>query len=194
MLRSREQDGGAALVRRVSGRRPNPFDALFFPALSELSLTRGLMSALAPAVAQAAQYVPNIELSEQDGNYVIDVAIPGFSEDDIEVEVTGNEVTITGTYQRRRDDQKTHYTEMQQASFVRTVTLPQEVDVDRVTATVNDGILHIVSPPVAKMSSRKVSISGHDGNGTAAEQKGSSPQQAGSTSGQTGAAQQGSVS
>jgi hypothetical protein len=54
--------------------------------------------------------------------------------------------------------------------------------------------LHIVSLPVAKMSSRKVSISGHDGNGNAAAQKGSSPQQAGSTSGQTAAAQQGSVS
>jgi HSP20 family molecular chaperone IbpA len=169
MLRSREQDGGTALARRSGARRQNVFDALFTPPLPELTLARGLISSLAPALAEAAQYVPSVELSEKDGNYVIEVALPGFRKEDIDVEITGNEITISGRYERKREDQKTHYTEMQQASFTRTIVLPQEIDPDRVTASVENGILRITAPPVMKMSSRKVSIADQSaGNGQSA--------------------------
>jgi HSP20 family protein len=199
MLRSREQDGGATLARRSSGRRQNVFDALFMPPLPELTVARGLMSALTPMLTEASQYVPQVELSERDGNYVIEVALPGFRKEDIDVEISGNEVTISGRYQRRREDAKTHYTEMQQASFSRTIVLPQEVDVDRVTATVEDGILRIVAPPMSQISSRKVAVTGQDssgggGQGTTApsvsgETTGTSGSSSASSSQQTGGSQ-----
>ncbi|HYZ15741.1 MAG TPA: Hsp20/alpha crystallin family protein, partial [Candidatus Acidoferrum sp.] len=46
----------------------------------------------------------------------------------------GNDLMISGTYERSREDRRTHYSEFTQASFSRTITLPQEINVDQVTA------------------------------------------------------------
>jgi HSP20 family protein len=140
-------------------------DALLQPPFAELSLARNLMNALTPVVQETARYVPSIEISEKDGNYVIDVALPGFTPDDIEIDISGNDLTISGTYERSREDRRTHYSEFTQASFSRTITLPQEINVNQVTATFDNGVLHIVAPPMAPIAARPVAISG-SGAGT----------------------------
>jgi HSP20 family protein len=146
-------------------------DALLRPPFAELSLARNLMDALTPVVQETARYVPNVEISEKDGNYMIDVALPGFTPDDIEIDISGNDLTISGTYERSREDRRTHYTEFTQASFARTITLPQEINVDQVTATFDNGVLHIVAPPMAPIAARRVSISG-SGSGSDSSQQG----------------------
>lgn len=147
-------------------------DALLQPPFAELSLARNLMNALTPVVQETARYVPNVEISERDGNYVIDVALPGFTPDDIEIDISGNEVTISGTYERSREERKTHYTEFTQASFSRTITMPQEINVDQVTATFENGVLHIVAPPMAPIAARRVAISGSGGGTSGSAQQG----------------------
>jgi HSP20 family protein len=186
LVRTRDNDGGQSLSRR-QGRRQGVLDMLFPPQFADLSLARNLMSALTPVVAEAVAFVPSVELSEKDGNYIIDVALPGFSRADIDIEVSGKELTISGTYERSREDRRTHYSEMQQASFTRTIVLPQEVDADNVTATFQDGILHIVARPVAPISAKHVPI----GAGEQQQQDGRSAQagQAGTTA-QQGTSQQ----
>lgn len=157
ILQTRERDGGSQSARRTAPHRTNVLDVLLGPPLAELSIARGLINALDPIVGESA-YLPSVELAERDGNYVIDVALPGFQPEDIAMELSGNELTISGSYKRRRDDAKTHYSEMQQASFTRTILLPQEVDADRVTANFENGMLHIVAPPKAPLTSKKISI------------------------------------
>jgi HSP20 family protein len=167
-------------------------DALLRPPFAELSLARNLMDALTPVVQETARYVPNVEISEQDGNYVVDVALPGFTPDDIEIDITGNELTISGTYERNREDRRTHYTEFTQASFSRTITLPQEVNVDQVTATFDNGVLHIVAPPMAPIAARRVAISGSGAGSESSQQQrgrsgsGQTAQTVSGTSGGTG--------
>ncbi|MGZ3551712.1 MAG: Hsp20/alpha crystallin family protein [Vulcanimicrobiaceae bacterium] len=138
-----------------------------FPDMSlpELSLARSLMNTVLPA-AEAAAFLPNVEVSEKDGNYIIDVALPGFKREDIDIEVSGNEITITGQYERKEEDTRTHYTEMRQASFTRTLVLPQEIDADKVTASFENGILRITAPSVASISAKHVAISGSEGTGS----------------------------
>ena len=118
-----------------------------------------IMTALT-ALPDVASFVPSVELSEKDRNYVIDMALPGFNQNDIDIEVSGNEITVTGRYERKKDDGKTHYTEMQQASFQRTVVLPQDINPDKVEASFRDGMLHIVAPPTAPITAKKVAIKG----------------------------------
>jgi HSP20 family molecular chaperone IbpA len=154
---TRDRDQGAALAR--TGRPRTLFEALFRPGFPDLSMTRDLMSAL-NALPENAPFIPSVELSEKDGNYVVDMALPGFSEKDIDIEVSGNEITISGKYERKQEDRKTHYSEMQQASFMRTIVLPQDVNTDKVSASFKDGMLHVSAPPVAPIAAKKVAIKG----------------------------------
>jgi HSP20 family protein len=161
-LMTRESSTGS-VEQRAPARRRGVFD-IFFQAplaettLPELSLARAMMSAMAGPAAEMMNFVPNVEVSEKDGNYVVDVALPGFRREDINVEVSGNELTITGKYERKQEDGKKHYSEMRQASFTRTLVLPQELNADQVDATFDNGILHITARPLSAIASKKVQI------------------------------------
>jgi HSP20 family protein len=146
MTRSRDQNTASA--ERPAVRARNVLSA------------QDLMNAIMPAVAETAAFVPSVEVYEQGGNYVIDMAVPGFNRDDIDIEVSGSEITISGKYERKQEDRKTHYSEMQQASFTRTIVLPHDINADKVTATLDNGILHITAPPVAPISAKKIAIKG----------------------------------
>lgn len=158
MMRTTERDGGASAARRPVAQRQSIFDVLLQPPFAELSIARNLMNALSPAMPEAAAFVPQVEVREKDGNYLVDVALPGFKKDDIEIDVSGNELTISGKYEQRREDATLHYSEMRQGSFTRTITLPQEINADEVSATFEDGILHITAPPMAPVSHKKITI------------------------------------
>jgi HSP20 family protein len=158
-LMTRDRDQGSAVSTRPARQR-NVLEALFRSGFPETSLTRDLVSALTTLPDAPTVFTPNLELSEKDGNYVIDMALPGFDPKNIDIEVSGNEITISGTYERKQEDRKTHYSEMQQASFTRTVVLPQDVDSDKVTASFESGMLRVTAPSIAPIKAKKVAIKG----------------------------------
>lgn len=160
MANMMKRNGGQRTTTAVQPRQRSIVETFFRSPFPELSIARDLMNAVAPSLSAAASFIPNVELYEKDGNYVIDAALPGFKKDDIDVEISGNEITLSGTYEVREDHRKTHYSEMQQASFTRTFVLPHEIDVDKVMASFENGILEITAPPVAGVSSKRVAIKG----------------------------------
>ena len=162
-MMTRDRDQGTAnntTAMQARGSRPRSlFEALFRSGFPDMPMNRDIMNALT-ALPDVTTFIPSVELSEKDGNYVIDMALPGFSQNDIDIEVSGNEITVTGRYERKKDDGKTHYSEMQQASFQRTIVLPQDINADKVEASFRDGMLHIVAPPTAPITAKKVAIKG----------------------------------
>lgn len=158
MIQVTQPNGGAAVARRARPARKTMFDLLLQSGFPELSLASGLLNAVAPTLSEGTSFIPPVEVSEKDGSYSVDVALPGFKKDDIEIEVSGNEITISGTYTRKRDDAKTQYSEMQQGAFTRTIVLPHELDADKVSASFDDGILHIAAPPIAPLTAKKVPV------------------------------------
>lgn len=158
-MMTRDRDQGSAISPRPA--RPRTLlEALFRSGIPEIPVTRDLMNALTTIPDAPTVFTPSVELSEKDGNYVIDMALPGFDPKNIDIEVSGNEITISGTYERKQEDRKTHYSEMQQASFSRTIAFPQEVDADKVTASFENGMLRITAPPLAPIKAKKVAIKG----------------------------------
>lgn len=129
------------------------------PTLARSPLEVLFRSGLLSALPEAA-FVPSVEVSEKDGNYLIEMALPGFDRNSIDIEVSGNEITVSGRYERKQEDRKTHYSEMQQASFARTVVLPHDIAADKVTADFQNGMLRITAPPVAPIAAKKIAIKG----------------------------------
>lgn len=77
-----------------------------------------------PAMRVRAVTAP-MDIYERDGKYVLELATPGYDPQDINVEVSGATVTVSGQHKEtiERKDVKYHRREMRRGAFARTVTL-----------------------------------------------------------------------
>ena len=106
-----------------------------------------------------ARLTPAVNLWADAERLVAEVEVPGLNMDDLEITVRGDELTIKG--QRKpaaRDGLEYHLSERGTGQFVRLLTLPAEVDADRVEATLRDGVLTIVLPKAAAAKARKIAV------------------------------------
>ncbi|MGC1760099.1 MAG: Hsp20/alpha crystallin family protein [Candidatus Cybelea sp.] len=105
-----------------------------------------------------AQIRPSLDLYETDKRYVLELAAPGYEPKDIKVEVSGHTVTIWGFYTVENRPYRYHYREIPRGSFTRVVTLPQELDPEKVDAKFENGILTIALWPMKPLAFKEVEI------------------------------------
>jgi HSP20 family protein len=93
-------------------------------------------------------------------NIVIKAPIAGVRQEDLEVTVTDEQVTIKGERQDRQDETIESYLvqECYWGSFSRVYALPVDVDSDKAQAKLIEGILTIVIPKAAKARTRTISV------------------------------------
>jgi HSP20 family protein len=89
-----------------------------------------------------------MEVSEADDELTVRADLPGFRDKDIEVRVEPRRLIISGKREQLRDEKKrkTVYTERNSNEVFRMFDLPEEVDPDKVTASLHDGTLEIEMP------------------------------------------------
>lgn len=105
--------------------------------------------------------VPPVDVHEQDGELYVTADIPGVREDDIDVRVEGDLLTIRGDRreQNERKGRGYHVVERASGSFHRTMRLPFAPDPESVTAEYADGVLAIRLPKKAGAElSRKIEL------------------------------------
>ncbi len=90
----------------------------------------------------------HLRMEEADGEFVVHAELPGFTASDIEVSVEPRRVTITGKRESKQEDKQADavYTEQCSDEIFRTLELPSEVNVMKVTATLKDGVLDVQLP------------------------------------------------
>ena len=87
---------------------------------------------------------PSMNLSKREGKYVYEFEVPGFNKEDISLELKeSNYLVIQGDTTEERTDEEQLIKERSSRSFRRTVLLPKDVDVDTITARVENGVLEI---------------------------------------------------
>lgn len=102
---------------------------------------------------------PALNMWEDGDNAYIECELPGLTLDDIEVLVSGSDVTLKGTRKiGEHQNASWHRRERAQGSFARTLTLPWEVDSDKVTATFRDGVLIVQLPRAESAKPKKVKV------------------------------------
>ena len=89
-----------------------------------------------------------LDVFQKDNKIVVKSAIAGVGGKDLDISITNDSVTITGT--RKEEDQEKNknyfYQELYWGQFSRKVILPEEVNADAAKATLKNGILTIVLP------------------------------------------------
>lgn len=109
---------------------------------------------------KGAVIMPKIDIKEQKDAVVVKAEIPGINEEDVEVEITDNVMTISGEKKEEKEEEKAgyYYKESHSGSFTRSFTLPSEVVAERAEAEVKNGVLVITVPKVEAKKPKKVSI------------------------------------
>lgn len=93
-----------------------------------------------------------LNITETDGAFMVKAEVPGFTEKELEVAVEPGRVTITGRRETSKEEKKgkTVCAESHSDQVLRIVNLPTEVEGDKVTATLKNGVLELTLPKVAK--------------------------------------------
>ncbi len=95
---------------------------------------------------------PRINVSETSNDMTVTVELPGVEEKDIDVSLSGNQLTVKGEKKSEQEEKKDedgrvfHRIERSYGAFQRTMTVPFEVAPDKVSAGFKDGVLTISVP------------------------------------------------
>jgi HSP20 family protein len=102
------------------------------------------------------------DLAETDDEVVVRAEMPGVDPKDVEINVTGNTLSISGEKKEEHEDKQRnyHYVERQFGSFQRTVQLPAYVDPDKVEATFKNGVLTVTVAKKPDAKPRKIKVTG----------------------------------
>ncbi|MDD9951478.1 MAG: Hsp20/alpha crystallin family protein [Zetaproteobacteria bacterium] len=100
------------------------------------------------------------DVHETESDYLLTMDIPGIHPDDIDLECTGNHMTLA--FERKQqttaEDSVVHRLERPVGAVKRTFTLPEGVDLDRLQARVDHGVLYLAVPKKEVIKSRKIQI------------------------------------
>jgi HSP20 family protein len=106
--------------------------------------------------------VPPIEawVDKDEKKYHLSIALAGVDPKDIELNVQGNNLTVSGEQKvsEEKKDADFVYQEFAYGRFERTITLPEGVDTQKLTAEYKNGVLEITAPMNANALPRKVEI------------------------------------
>lgn len=113
-----------------------------------------------PAMEPAATFLPPFEVKETGGAYLFKADLPGFKEADLDVNVIGNRLTVSGKREQERKEETDTYHLMERSfgSFTRTFTLPEEVEAGHIHAEIKDGVLSLSIPKRPESKPQKVKI------------------------------------
>ncbi|MEJ2045302.1 MAG: Hsp20/alpha crystallin family protein [Reinekea sp.] len=93
-------------------------------------------------------YRVSLDIAGSDNEYEVSVDLPGLTEDDIKVEVTGNVLTVRGQKEDVSENKEKQFYRMERSygSFQRTLSLPDDANSSDITASMKDGVLKITVP------------------------------------------------
>lgn len=117
----------------------------------------GRFFATTAAEVEAGTWRPLAETEETDDAYVVRAELPGFSRDDVQVEITGNELRISG---EAKEEEHGKVLRQRTGKFMYHSTLPADADVDKVDGELVDGVLTVRVPKIEQSKSRRIALKG----------------------------------
>jgi HSP20 family protein len=108
----------------------------------------------------SAGVFPLINVTENNDNYYVRAELPGIKSDDLDIQVTAKGISIAGerTIPVEGNNVKYHRREREAGKFSRSVNLPDDIDVDKVDAKLENGILTMTIPKAEKTKPRQITV------------------------------------
>jgi HSP20 family protein len=107
------------------------------------------------------EWVPQIEVLQNNGQFMVRADLPGLTKDDVKVEVTDDLLTLSGERKEEKEEKREGFyrSERSYGSFYRQIPLPEGAKTENAAATFQNGVLEITIPaPKVEPSTRKLEI------------------------------------
>jgi HSP20 family protein len=127
------------------------------------ALNRFMDDSSMPAVWQSDELrtlVPPVDIIERENDVVVKAVVPGVSEDDLNIEVIGDTLTIRGESRETKEDKKENYfyREWRYGTFLRSMTLPAGLKTDKVDAELENGMLTLTIPKAETAKPKAIKV------------------------------------
>ncbi len=111
-----------------------------------------------PAVPQLV-FTPPIDIFDAGDGLVLRADLPGVATETLDLQIQDNRLTLFGHLKKRHDENATLiHQEYQVGDFLRSFILSEEVDYDRITAKLTDGVLEVRLPRLPRPEPRKIHV------------------------------------
>jgi HSP20 family protein len=106
------------------------------------------------------RWMPAMDLVETEDHFVLRADLPGLGEDDVKLEFEDGTLTVSGERKAEHEAKNEGYYRVERAfgSFSRSLTLPQGVDPEAVTASFDRGVLEVRIPKPEERKPRRIEI------------------------------------
>jgi HSP20 family protein len=108
----------------------------------------------------AFDWAPSVDISENAEEFILKAEIPGVNKDDVKVSIADDIVSIQGERKQEKEerDKKFHRVERSYGSFLRTFSLPSNIDDAKVQAQFKDGLLTVRLPKSATAKPKSIDV------------------------------------
>jgi HSP20 family protein len=113
---------------------------------------------LTSAPTERTGWSPLVDLEETDDAYVVEAELPGVKRENVNVELVGNELSITGEIEEQKRKGTVRRQTRRTGRFAYRVSLPSHVDAEKVEATLQDGVLKVGVPKSERAQRRRIEI------------------------------------
>ncbi len=107
-----------------------------------------------------AAFIPAADLAVSDSDLVLTLDLPGLTPEDLSIEVQDGQLTVRGERKRSQGEEGTSYVYAQRpfGAFEHRIQIPQGVDTDAITASMEHGVLSLIVPKPEPLKPRKIAI------------------------------------
>jgi HSP20 family protein len=105
-------------------------------------------------------WAPSIEVVEKEDKFLVKAELPGVKEEDINISLSGNVLTIDGE-KKTESEVKTkgyYYSESSYGSFSRSMAIPSTIDASKIEANCDKGVLEITLPKTPEVKPKKITV------------------------------------
>jgi HSP20 family protein len=104
--------------------------------------------------------MPEADLIEENDKYLVKIALPGWKPEDVEITYEAGMMTIKGEVreEKKEEQQRYHRREIRHTSFVRSLSLPPGVLLDKAKAEFDKGILTVTLPKAEEAKPKQIKI------------------------------------
>jgi len=113
-----------------------------------------------PTTEQAGWGLPMVDMYQTEEDIVVKATMPGLDPKDLDIQVTGDTLTLRGEVIREeiREGAKYHIREHRSQSFSRSLTLPSAVIADQANAEMKNGVLTLTLPKAEESKPKVISV------------------------------------
>jgi len=106
------------------------------------------------------EWSPSVDIAETDENIVVKAELPGIKQDDVDITITNDVLTLKGEKKEEKEIKRENYHRIERSygGFQRSISLPTGVQADKAKASYRDGVLTITVPKVEEAKPKSIKI------------------------------------